>query len=57
MKFYVFEEVLEKYRNNICYYGEYPMALRDDMGDLFFMAKFLTLDELLEFDEFVRGKK
>ena len=51
------EEVLEKYRNNICYYGEYPMALRDDMGDLFFMAKFLTLDELLEFDEFVRGKK
>ena len=33
------------------------MALRDDMGDLFFMAKFLTLDELLEFDEFVRGKK
>ena len=50
-------EVLEKYRNNICFYGDYPMALRDDMGDFFFMAKFKTLEELLQFDEFARAKK
>lgn len=50
------DEILQKYHNNVCYYGNYPQALRDDMGDSFVMAKFNTLDELMEFDNFVREK-
>lgn len=51
------EEIFQKYRNNICYYGDYPQAIRDDMGDSFIFGKFKKLDEVFEFDEFVRGKK
>jgi len=51
------DEVFEKYREHICFYGEYPKVLRDDMGDSFVMAKFKTLDELFEFDKFYREKK
>lgn len=54
---HTFDEVLQTYKNNICFYGQYPMALRDDMGDIFFMAKFLVLEELMKFDEFAREKK
>ena len=50
------DDILKKYHNNVCYYGTYPLVLRDDMGDSFIMAKFSTLEELLEFDNFVRGK-
>ena len=49
-------EILEKYRNSVCFYGTYPLAIRDDMGDSFVFAKFKTLDELFEFDNFVREK-
>lgn len=50
------EEILAKYRNNICMYGVYPVVLRDDLGDLYYFAKFLTYDEIKEFDDFVRAK-
>ncbi len=50
------DEILSKYHNNVCYYGEFPYALRDDMGDSFVCAKFKTEEELREFDEFVRKK-
>ena len=50
------EEILEKYRNNVCYYGDFPRALRDDMGDSFFVAKFKTKEEIDDFDNFVREK-
>lgn len=50
------DEILVKYRNNICMYGVYPKVLSDDMGDTYFFAKFLTLDEAKEFDKFVREK-
>lgn len=51
-----FEECLEKYRDKICMYGEYPQALRDDMGDYFAFAKFDTLEEAYEFDKCLREK-
>lgn len=47
-------DVLLKYKNNVCYYGIYPEVLRDDMGDSFIFAKFKTVEELIEFDRFVR---
>ena len=51
------DKVLEIYKNNICFYGRYPKAITDDMGDSFIFAKFETLDELLSFDKFVREKE
>ena len=50
------DEVLNTYHNNVCFYGEYPMVLRDDLGDNFICGKFKTLDEAVEFDIFVRRK-
>ena len=50
------EEILNKYRNNICMYGVYPEVLRDDLGDSYYFAKFATLEEAMEFDSFVRLK-
>lgn len=49
-------EVLAKYPNNITMYGDYPRALRDDMGDYYFFAKFDSVQEAMDFDTFVRGK-
>ena len=50
------EEILAKYKMNIATYGYYPRALSDDMGDSYIMAKFKTLEEVNEFDNFVRKK-
>ena len=50
------EEIIEKYKFNITMSGEYPIALRDDMGDYYFFGRFDTLLEAMEFDKFVRGK-
>jgi len=50
------DSILNLYRNNICMYGEYPSAIRDDMGDFYFIAKFKTLEEVFDFDKFVREK-
>lgn len=50
------EEIIEKYKNSLCFYGEFPYALRDDMGDSFFVAKFKSWEEVEEFDNFVRCK-
>jgi D-alanine-D-alanine ligase and related ATP-grasp enzymes len=55
--FHTEEEILLKYRNFICMYGDYPKVLRDDLGDRYYFAKFSTLSEVNEFDEFVRMKK
>ena len=44
--------ILEKYRNNICNYGRYPDILSSAMGNRFFMAKFDTLEEVFEFQQF-----
>ena len=50
------DEILKNYHNNVCFYGTYPLVLRDDMGDSFVMAKFSTLEEVNTFDKFVREK-
>ena len=50
------EDILKNYHNNVCFYGTYPLVLRDDMGDSFVMAKFSTLEEVQAFDKFVREK-
>ena len=50
------DEILKNYHNNVCFYGTYPLVLRDDMGDSFVMAKFSTLEEVNAFDKFVREK-
>ena len=55
--FHTETEILNRYRNNICMYGDYPQVLRDDMGDRYYFAKFDSLTEVNEFDEYVRMKK
>ena len=51
------EEVLNKYKNNICNSGYYPQALSSAMGDRFFMAKFDNLDEVMEFQRYTELRK
>ena len=49
--------VFEKYRNNICSAGRYPDVLSGAMGNRFFMAKFDTLKEVEEFQEFCEARR
>ena len=48
--------VLNKYRDNICASGRYPDVLSGAMGNRFFMAKFDTLEEVQEFQEFCEAR-
>ena len=48
--------VYDKYRNNICASGRYPDVLSGAMGNRFFMAKFDTLEEVEEFQEFCEAR-
>ena len=48
--------VLDKYRNNVCASGRYPDVLSGAMGNRFFMAKFDTLEEVQEFQEFCEAR-
>lgn len=50
------QEIVETYRNCICFYGRYPHVFTGAMGDRFFMAKFETLKEALDFKEFVETR-
>ena len=49
--------IYEKYRNNICSAGRYPDVLSGAMGNRFFMAKFDTLEEIEEFQEFCEARR
>ena len=51
------EEILEKYKENISQYGVYPEAIRDDMGDSYFIAKFNNVNDALKFQNYVREKQ
>jgi len=55
--FHTEDEILNRYAHYICMYGDYPQVLRDDMGDRYYFAKFDTLSEVQEFDEYVRMRK
>ena len=50
------EQIIEKYRNCLCFYGRYPQIFTAAMGDRFFMAKFETLEEALSFKEYVEQR-
>ena len=49
--------IYEKYRNNICASGRYPDVLSSAMGNRFFMAKFKTLKEVEEFQEYCEARR
>ena len=50
------EELLNKYKNQICHHGRYAPVFSGAMGDRFFMAKFKTLEEVEEFREFAEAR-
>ena len=51
------DAIYEKYRNNICAAGHYPDVLSGAMGNRFFMAKFDTLKEVEEFQEYCEARR
>lgn len=52
-----FDDILNKYRANIMMMGDYPQVLRDDLGDYYFVGRFLTYEEAHEFQRYIREKK
>ena len=50
------EELLDKYKNQICHHGRYAPIFADAMGDRFFMARFKTLAEVDEFREYSEAR-
>ena len=50
------QEVLEVFRGHVKWFGHYPQALSSAMGNRFFMANFLSIDELLEFKAFAEER-
>ena len=49
-------EILMKYRNQLSAEGYYPYILSGAMGNRFFMAKFLSMEEVNEFKDFVEKR-
>lgn len=49
-------EIKNKYSLELCMSGRYSDAIKDDMGDTYYFAKFDTIEKALEFQEFVRKK-
>ena len=50
------EEILARYRYQLCMHGRYPTHLAPAMGDGYYYAKFKTKEEGTEFVSFVRAK-
>ena len=50
------QEIQNKYYNCLSAYGYYPYVLSGAMGDRFFMAKFKTLEEVKEYQDFVEQR-
>lgn len=50
------EEIIEKYRNCICFHGHYPTVFTGAMGDRFFMAKFEKIEDALNFRSVVEQR-
>lgn len=50
------QEVLGKYHNCLSAYGYYPYVLSGAMGNRYFMAKFKTLEEVKEYQDFVEQR-
>ncbi|MCQ2776694.1 MAG: carbamoylphosphate synthase large subunit [Bacilli bacterium] len=47
------EDVLNKYKNFICMSGRFPDVLAGDMGNRYFIAKFDSYSDMIEFNEYV----
>lgn len=52
-----YEDIIEKYKENIKEHGRYDDAIADVMGNSYYMATFDTIEAAMEFDIFVRSKK
>ncbi len=50
------QEILERFRYQLCMHGRYPKHLADAMGDSYYYAKFKTKQEGMDFVSFVRAK-
>lgn len=50
------QELLEKYKNNICHHGRYADIFSGAMGNRFFMAKFDTVEEMEEFRDYAEAR-
>ena len=50
------QEIQNNYHNCLSAYGYYPYVLSGAMGDRFFMAKFKTLEEVKEYQDFVEQR-
>ncbi len=51
------EDIYNKYPDNLCNAGRYPDILSGAMGNRFFMAKFDTLEEVQEFQEYCEARR
>ena len=51
------DEVINKYRNCLCAHGRYPLVFPGAMGNRYFMARFKTMEEMREFEQFVEQRK
>ncbi len=51
------EEILTKYKNCLSAHGRYPLVLAHDLGNTFYMARFKTEEEMLEFRDFCGALK
>ncbi len=51
------DDVLSKYKDEICFAKNNPPVLADGMGDYFFMAKFNTLQEVNDFFKYTLERK
>ncbi len=50
------EEIFAKYKDNLKMYGKYNKEIAMEMGDVYYFGQFKTLEEAMEFEEFVREK-
>ncbi|HBM70927.1 MAG TPA: carbamoylphosphate synthase large subunit [Firmicutes bacterium] len=50
------EEILNRFKNELCMHGTYPKEIARAMGDYYYYAKFKDYSKGLEFDKFVREK-
>ena len=51
------DDIHKKYSDNLCNVGRYPDILSGAMGNRFFMAKFETLEEVEQFQEYCEARK
>lgn len=50
------DEIMNKYKDNIVKYGDYPESFRNALGDRYYIARFNNLESMKEFVEFVQAK-